>query len=890
MQVKSFCSQNNYKCLFLNNILVLLSLFLFGVAAHAQVAQVIDSRGTALVERSGQLPRLLGAGERLEERDVINVARDSWAIIEFNDQTRVTLRPNTVFRLDTYKAEAPESMLLGLVKGGFRMATGLFGKRNPRGVSIQTATATIGIRGTEFDARLCEADCEAEERAKPAPLPAVLPVARVVEMSGVVGAGRAGEQARLLVPGAMLNEGDAVAVGSNGDALLVFRDGARVALAENSRFAINRFRYSETQPGEGSAFLSLFAGNAMVSTGWLAKTSPDSFLFRTALGVIRPFGTTFSGGGCVGNFCVSGSATVNSDGASASGSASGGGASASGKASAGAGGASASGTASAGGKTASGSTGTLVLPTSRAAGAPSAQQVMNQVINGVNQVLAEVVNTATTQGQNAQQQVNNVGVAVQNQVQNTAQNASAALVTQAVNALNAAAAPIVQQMTALMTQMRNNPPQTEAAARELSALATQLSQSLSMIMTQATAATSAILQSEAYLSLEGSFQCGDLVFLSQVAATVEMAAPGLGVSEPLRAVFNQKLDEHIYKTAPGRGDSLAAVGFSREDLLAVRNAGPSVPTTIFLANEYATYGSNRREAIENALIAEALAGAVAAQQRAEQQAAAALAAAEAAKVVAEAKLAAGRKAADEKAVADKQLAAQKLAAAKAAAEAELAATKRGEIRIGGMRARVGENSCLDYGDCRILARIPAPPAQYVPAPFPNTPFSKYIFRTGDEKYEKTGSEQPSNNDSGQSSAGDIATVAVWDGSVEVVGKGRIAQGEMLAPTGELLRLASRTIPDIKIAPDLFSNNQKFVEQGLYVWVRDGAVRVTKNTESVDVEAGNAAVVTDRVRLLDVVPNFMRFDGTPRPLPSGSGSVFDAFRAGDGSILNMCSIK
>jgi hypothetical protein len=155
--------------MFINNIFIAIGFCLLcaATAVQAQVARVLDTKGTALVERSGQIPRLLGAGERLDERDMINVARDSWAIIEFTDQTRITLRPNTVFRLDSYKADAPESMLLGLVKGGLRAVTGLFGKRNPDSVKFQTAVATIGIRGTEFDARLCDDDCAAEERVLP---------------------------------------------------------------------------------------------------------------------------------------------------------------------------------------------------------------------------------------------------------------------------------------------------------------------------------------------------------------------------------------------------------------------------------------------------------------------------------------------------------------------------------------------------------------------------------------------------------------------------------------------------------------------------------------------------------------------------------------------------
>jgi hypothetical protein len=136
------------------------------------------------------------------------------------------------------------------------------------------------------------------------------------------------------------------------------------------------------------------------------------------------------------------------------------------------------------------------------------------------------------------------------------------------------------------------------------------------------------------------------------------------------------------------------------------------------------------------------------------------------------------------------------------------------------------------------------------------------------------------------------SVAVLDGEVEVVGRSRVRKGEMLASTGAPVRMSNLPeIPVVKVDPDLFRDNGKAVDEGLYVWVRDGAVQVARGDQLVDVGAGNAAVATkDGVRLLDTVPNFMRFDGTPRPLPGGSGSVIDTFRAGDGSILNMCSIR
>lgn len=81
------------------------------------------------------------------------------------------------------------------------------------------------------------------------------------------------------------------------------------------------------------------------------------------------------------------------------------------------------------------------------------------------------------------------------------------------------------------------------------------------------------------------------------------------------------------------------------------------------------------------------------------------------------------------------------------------------------------------------------------------------------------------------------------------------------------------------------------ESGLYVWVRDGAVQLAKDDKSVDVTAGNAAVATrDKITLLDAVPNFLRFDPTPRPAPGSGGLVIDNFRSKDGAILNMCTIR
>lgn len=150
----------------LHPLLLLLAL-VSGAAQAADAASVLSVNGASTVQRTGSAARILGAGDTLTARDVISVGADSYTMLEFSDQTRVTLRPGTVFRIDAYSEGTTESMILGLVKGGLRAVTGLFSKRNRDAVKITTATATIGIRGTEFDARLCEGDCAAEVDPSP---------------------------------------------------------------------------------------------------------------------------------------------------------------------------------------------------------------------------------------------------------------------------------------------------------------------------------------------------------------------------------------------------------------------------------------------------------------------------------------------------------------------------------------------------------------------------------------------------------------------------------------------------------------------------------------------------------------------------------------------------
>ena len=66
----------------------------------------------------------------------------------------MSLQPQTQFKIDNYVFEGRgsqnESAVMSLLRGGFRTITGLIGKTNRDGYKLQTATATVGIRGTSF--------------------------------------------------------------------------------------------------------------------------------------------------------------------------------------------------------------------------------------------------------------------------------------------------------------------------------------------------------------------------------------------------------------------------------------------------------------------------------------------------------------------------------------------------------------------------------------------------------------------------------------------------------------------------------------------------------------------------------------------------------------------
>lgn len=274
-------------------------VLLLAQVAHAQSAGEVEfSRGVGFAQTPGQTPRTLGKGMTVKEGDRLTTSDGASAIIKLQDGTRMTVRPNSELVLQQYqfKENAPDnSMLMQLVRGGFRAVTGVIAKNSPNAARVQTSTATIGIRGTDFDARLCKGDCAGEsakvtDAARPnAPLAS----ARIINSQGEIFATDAKGDRRRVVDGGAIYPGDLVETGAGSQAVLAFRDDTRITLGSQTRFRVDNFVFDAKNAGEGRFLASVLRGSVRALTGLIAKANNKNVGFATATATIGIRGTGF---------------------------------------------------------------------------------------------------------------------------------------------------------------------------------------------------------------------------------------------------------------------------------------------------------------------------------------------------------------------------------------------------------------------------------------------------------------------------------------------------------------------------------------------------------------------------------------------------------------------
>ncbi|OGB26384.1 MAG: hypothetical protein A3I66_05950 [Burkholderiales bacterium RIFCSPLOWO2_02_FULL_57_36] len=148
----------------MNKINILIALALLLVATAPQAAEVVGKvgymSGSLVAKRADGTIKIMGAKADVLAGDVLGTAQGSYAQIQMNDGSKMTLRPNSNLKIVEYQfnRQEPQSdkAVFDLIKGGLRSITGLIGKRgDPDAYRMQTKVATVGIRGTDFSTRLC---------------------------------------------------------------------------------------------------------------------------------------------------------------------------------------------------------------------------------------------------------------------------------------------------------------------------------------------------------------------------------------------------------------------------------------------------------------------------------------------------------------------------------------------------------------------------------------------------------------------------------------------------------------------------------------------------------------------------------------------------------------
>ena len=277
-----------------------LGLLLWQVSSHtwAQIAGEVEfSRGAAVAQAPGKLPRTMGKGLAVAEGDRLTTADGAMAIVKLQDGTRLTLRPNSELIMQTYRYDGTikedNSMIMQLLRGGFRAITGLISKGSPNSAKIQTSTATVGIRGTDFDVRLCGPECKAEsakvrDKAKPN---AIMASAKLVDAKGEISATDGQGQKRMVYDGGSVYPGDTVQTGVGAKVILAFRDDSRLTLGANTQFKVDSFVYDQKAPTEGRFLVTLLQGTLRALTGLIGKANNRNVGFTTPTATIGIRGT-----------------------------------------------------------------------------------------------------------------------------------------------------------------------------------------------------------------------------------------------------------------------------------------------------------------------------------------------------------------------------------------------------------------------------------------------------------------------------------------------------------------------------------------------------------------------------------------------------------------------
>lgn len=121
--------------------------------AIERAGTVKSVRGDVELQSGSAAARTAAAGDPVSAIDQIRTGADSGASLVMRDGTAIVVGPASRLDLKDFKFDATTqdgNLVVSLLRGSLRMVSGLIGKTHPEAVRVETPTAVIGIRGTDF--------------------------------------------------------------------------------------------------------------------------------------------------------------------------------------------------------------------------------------------------------------------------------------------------------------------------------------------------------------------------------------------------------------------------------------------------------------------------------------------------------------------------------------------------------------------------------------------------------------------------------------------------------------------------------------------------------------------------------------------------------------------
>jgi hypothetical protein len=122
------------------------------VAPAADAGSIERVSGNVLITIGG-VTRAVRQGERLSVGELLITEAGAEALLRLRDQSTLALRPNSRVLVAELRHQDPagDALSTNLLRGTLRYVSGLIARARPQGVIFRTPTATVGIRGTDFE-------------------------------------------------------------------------------------------------------------------------------------------------------------------------------------------------------------------------------------------------------------------------------------------------------------------------------------------------------------------------------------------------------------------------------------------------------------------------------------------------------------------------------------------------------------------------------------------------------------------------------------------------------------------------------------------------------------------------------------------------------------------